>query len=480
MSALRLYNTMSQQLEEFTPLDAGHVRMYTCGPTVHDYAHIGNFRTFLFEDLLRRVLIQNGYRVTQVMNLTDVEDRIIKKAAEHGQTIDEFTEQYIEAFFSDLDTLRIQRAEHYPRATRHIFEMVSLIDLLMEKGHTYVSDGSTYFRIATFPRYGALAHLDVKGLKAGARVDVDDYAKDDPRDFVLWKGRKPEEESWETPLGAGRPGWHIECSAMSMKYLGESFDIHTGGVDNIFPHHENEIAQSEAATGKEFVRYWLHAQHLQDAVGEKMSKRLKNFSTLRDVLDEGYQPRAIRYALMTGAHYRSPLAFSPELLRAAEGAVKRLDEFAVRLAPGAASKESPSTPGVESPSPLGEGRMGAPGISDSQQRWDDALRDDLNLPAAVGHLFDFVKDFNQKLEAGQASTAQREQALGFLAHVNQVLDVIAFPQAIDAEVERLIAERQAERDRRDFARADEIRQQLLAMGIQLDDTRGGTRWKRLK
>src|SRR5436309_11476370 len=373
---------MSGQTETFTPLVAGQVRMYTCGPTVHDYAHIGNFRSFLFEDLLRRVLIQNEYQVTQVMNLTDVEDRIIKKAADKEITIDEFTEPYIEAFFEDLDTLRIERAEHYPRATRHIFEMVSLIERLTENGHTYVADGSTYFRISSFPRYGALAHLDVSGLKAGARVDVDEYGKDDPRDFVLWKARKPGEQSWETPLGTGRPGWHIECSAMSMQYLGQSFDIHTGGVDNIFPHHENEIAQSEAATGKTFARYWLHAQFLQDAVGEKMSKRLKNFSTLRDVLAEGYQPRAIRYALMTGAHYRSPLAFSPELLKAADSSVKRLDEFAVRLGP--------------IPSPLaGEGQGGGLEV---QQRWDDALCDDLNLPAAVGHLFEFIKTFNTRLE----------------------------------------------------------------------------------
>jgi cysteinyl-tRNA synthetase len=456
--AMRLHNTMTGKTEEFKPIEVDHVRMYTCGPTVHDYAHIGNFRTFLFEDLLRRVLLQQGYRVTQVMNLTDVEDRIIKKAAEHGQTIDEFTEKYIEAFFEDLDTLRIERAEHYPRATEHIFEMVSLIDLLNEKGHTYVTDGSTYFRIATFPRYGELAHLDHAGLKAGARVDVDEYGKDDPRDFVLWKARKPGEQSWETPLGIGRPGWHIECSAMSMKYLGESFDIHTGGVDNIFPHHENEIAQSEAATGKPFARYWLHAQHLQDAVGEKMSKRLKNFTTLRDLVAEGYQPRAIRYALLTGAHYRSPLAFSPELLKAADSAIKRLDEFAVRLGP---TSEAQPTPEV-------------------RKRWDDALRDDLNLPAAVGHLFEFIKSFNTRLESGKATPEERAGAMAMLRHANRILDVVEFPQVVDAEVDRLIAQRQEARDRRDFARADEIRQQLLAMGIQLDDTKDGTRWKRIR
>jgi cysteinyl-tRNA synthetase len=462
---MRLHNTMSGQLEELRPIEVGHVRMYTCGPTVHDYAHIGNFRTFLFEDLLRRVLLQQGYRVTQVMNLTDVEDRIIKKAAEHGQTIDEFTEKYIEAFFEDLDTLRIERAEHYPRATEHIFEMVSLIDLLNEKGHTYVTDGSTYFRIATFPRYGELAHLDHAGLKAGARVDVDDYGKDDPRDFVLWKARKPGEQSWETPLGIGRPGWHIECSAMSMKYLGESFDIHTGGVDNIFPHHENEIAQSEAATGKPFVRYWMHAQHLQDAVGEKMSKRLKNFTTLRDLVAEGYQPRAIRYALLTGAHYRSPLAFSTELLKAADSAIKRLDEFAVRLGPITPHPNHPPQGGRE---------------TDVMKRWDEALRDDLNLPAAVGHLFEFIKTFNTRLESGKATPEERAAAMAMLRHANRILDVVEFPEVVDAEVERLIAERQAARDRRDFARADEIRQQLLRTGIQLDDTKDGTRWKRIR
>jgi len=481
---------MSGQTEEFTPLNADQVRMYTCGPTVHDYAHIGNFRTFLFEDLLRRVLMQQGYQVTQVMNLTDVEDRIIKKAADKGITIDEFTKPYIEAFFEDLDTLRIERAERYPRATQHVAEMVSLIEVLNGKGHTYVSDGSTYFRIATFPRYGRLAHLDVSGLKAGARVDVDDYGKDDPRDFVLWKARKPGEQSWDTPLGAGRPGWHIECSAMSMKYLGESFDIHTGGVDNIFPHHENEIAQSESATGKTFARYWLHAQHLQDAVGEKMSKRLKNFSTLRDLLAEGYQPRAIRYALITGAHYRSPLAFSPELLKAADSSVKRLDEFAVRLGP-VPSPLVGEGQGGPIPSPfVGEGQGGpipSPLVGEGQggglevrQRWDDALRDDLNLPAAVGHLFEFIKAFNTRLESGKATADERAAAMAMLRHANRILDVIEFPQALGAEVERLIAERQAARDRRDFARSDEIRQQLLAMGIQLDDTKDGPRWKRIR
>ena len=460
MSLLRIHNTMSGTVEPFTPLEAGHVRMYTCGPTVHDYAHIGNFRTFLFEDVLRRVLLQRGLRVTQVMNLTDVEDRIIKKAAERGETIEEFTEPYIEAFFKHLEALRIERAEHYPRATHHIEEMVALIHRLSEKGHTYVSEGSTYFRIATFPRYGALAHLDHAGLKAGARVDVDDYGKDDPRDFVLWKARKPGEQAWETPLGAGRPGWHIECSAMSMNYLGESFDIHTGGVDNIFPHHENEIAQSEAATGKTFARYWLHAEFLQDAVGEKMSKRLKNFTTLHDLLQEGHQPRAIRYALLAGAHYRSQLAFSPELLKGAESAVKRLDEFAIRLGP---TEDGPQPP------------------LDVRTRWDAALDDDLNVPAAVGHLFEFIKAFNPRIETTDASPKDRAAAMAMLRHANRILDVIEFPAtSVDAEVERLIGERERARQARDFRRSDEIRTELLVMGIQLDDTKDGPRWKRIR
>lgn len=459
MTPLRLHNTVSMQVEEFAPIEPGHVRMYTCGPTVHDYSHVGNFRTVLFQDLLRRVLESEGYRVTQVMNITDVEDRIIRKAAERSQPIDEYTAPFIDAYHEDLRTLRVEPAAQYPRATRHIPEMVTLIQQLDKEGHTYVSDGSTYFRIASFPKYGSLSHLNLSGIKAGARVDVDEYSKEDPRDFVLWKARKPGEHFWETALGPGRPGWHIECSAMSMKYLGETFDIHTGGVDLIFPHHEDEIAQSEGATGKPFVRYWLHAQHLQAATGEKMSKRLKNFATVRELLAEGYTPRAIRYALLTGAHYRSPLAFSPELLKAADSAVKRLDEFAVRLGRISVDAEPPA---------------------EIKQRWDDALRDDLNLPAAVGHLFEFIKTFNTRLESGQATADERAAAMAMLRHANRILDVIEFPQALNAEVEPLIAEREAARKRRDFARADEIRRQLLAMGIQLDDTKDGARWKRIR
>jgi cysteinyl-tRNA synthetase len=460
MTALRLYNTMSGQVEELRPLEPGHVRMYTCGPTVHDFAHIGNFRTFLFEDLLRRVVRQSGYRVTQVMNLTDVEDRIIAKSQAKGVTIDAYTAPYVKAFFEDLDTLRIERAEHYPQATEHIDDMVRLVKRLEAGGHTYSVEGSHYFKIASFPPYGRLSRLDVSGLRAGARVDVDEYKKDDPRDFVLWKARKEGEHFWDTPLGPGRPGWHIECSAMSMRYLGESFDIHTGGVDLIFPHHEDEIAQSEAATGKQFARIWMHAEFLRDAVGEKMSKRTGNFTTLRDLLKEGYPPRAIRYALLTGAHYRSPLAFSADLLRAAESAVRRLDEFAVRIDAG----DQPAEP---------EARI--------QRQWDDAVSDDLNLPAAVGHLFEYVRDVNTRLDESAVSQTERSQAAAMLRHADRLLGVVEFPAAsLDGEVTRLIADRQAARESRDFARADAIRQRLLEMGIQLDDTKEGTRWKRVR
>ncbi len=460
MSVLRLHNTLTAQVEAFTPLQAGQVRMYTCGPTVHDFAHIGNFRTFLMEDLLRNVLKMQGHHVIQVMNLTDVEDRIIRKSAERGLGIDAYTVPYIEAFFEDLDTLRIERAERYPRATEHIPEMVALIQRLQARGHTYEVDGSIYFRIASFAGYGRLSHLDLSGLKAGARVDVDEYGKDDPRDFALWKARKPGEHFWETPLGPGRPGWHIECSAMSMKYLGESFDLHAGGVDLIFPHHEDEIAQSEAATGKPFARYWVHAEHLQDATGEKMSKRLGNFATLRDLLDAGYAPRVIRYALLTGAHYRSRLRFSESLLMAADAAIRRLEEFVVRLEVGDVVAE-----------PLREIR----------EPWQEALLDDLNLPVAVGHLFEFIRAFNSRLDRGPVPIEDRAAAQAMVLYADRVLRVIELPEAsLDGELANLIAERVAARTAGQFARADAIRQALLARGIQLEDTREGTRWKRVR
>jgi cysteinyl-tRNA synthetase len=336
--------------------------------------------------------------------------------------------------------------------------MVNLIQRLRSGGHAYEVDGSYYFRISTFPAYGRLSRIDVGGLRPGARVDVDEYGKDDPRDFVLWKGRKPGEHFWDTALGPGRPGWHIECSAMSMRYLGESFDLHAGGVDLIFPHHEDEIAQSEAATGKQFVRVWMHDEHLRDAVGDKMSKRTGNFTTLRDLVQEGHQPRAIRYALLSGAHYRSPLNFSPDLLQAAEQAIKRLEEFAIRISVPAATGSPPQ---------------------EILESWEAALADDLNLPAALGRLFEWIKAFNVRLDEGQVSEKERADAMAMLRHADGVLEVVRFPQLeTDADIQRMIDERNAARAARDFARADAIRQDLLKRGVQLDDTREGTIWKR--
>ncbi len=460
--SLRLFDTLSGTLRGFEPLRPGEVRMYTCGPTVHDYQHIGNYRTFLFEDLLRRHLRSKGYRVVQVMNLTDVDDKIIRKAAAQQLQISKYTAVYTEAFFQDLRTLNIEPAEFYPRATDHVDDMVTLIERLMEKGHAYELDGSVYFRIASFPSYGRLAKLDPKGLKAGARVDADEYDKEDVRDFVLWKAPREGDPVWDTRIGRGRPGWSIECSAMSMKYLGESFDIHTGGVDNIFPHHENEIAQSEAATGKPFVRYWLHAEHLQ-MTGEKMAKSLGNFHTVRDARAEGYHPRAIRYALLTGAQYRRKLNFSLEMFAAAEAAVKRLDDFVARVRA------------------VPDSRPGAPLdlVLRTRADWEAALDDDLNLPVALSHLFDLIREVNRLIEAGSLGTQAKRQVLEWLGEVDRILGVLRLEeQAVDAEVERLIAAREAARAAGDFGQADAIRADLARRGILLEDTKQGVRWKR--
>ena len=326
---LRFHDTLTRQEQAFEPLHPGEVRLYTCGPTVYDFAHIGNFRTYLWEDLLRRHLKLRGYRVTQVMNLTDVDDKTIANAHAAGLSLDDYTKKFIDAFFEDLDALGIERAEHYPRATAFIPQMVRLAQRLLEKGHVYESRGSLYFKISTFPQYGRLSHLDAAAGAGQARIDSDEYDKDNPRDFAVWKAPKDGEPFWQTDLGPGRPGWHMECSAMSMQLLGETFDIHTGGVDNIFPHHENEIAQSEAATGKPFVRYWMHAAHLI-VDGEKMSKSRGNFFTLRDLAGRGYDMRVIRFMLLS-VHYRKPLNFTFEGLSQARAALGRLDDLALRL-----------------------------------------------------------------------------------------------------------------------------------------------------
>jgi cysteinyl-tRNA synthetase len=452
---------MSRRLEPFEPLTAGKVRMYTCGPTVYNYAHIGNYRTYVFEDLLRRTLRRNGYDVLQVMNVTDVDDKTIRGAREAGVDLDAYTEPYRAAFFEDLDTLRIQRAEHYPRATRHLPEMVDVIRKLEARGHTYVSDGAVYYRISTFPAYGKLSGMDVAALQPGARVDVDEYAKEEARDFALWKPAREGEPAWDSPWGPGRPGWHIECSAMSMKYLGETFDLHTGGVDNIFPHHENEIAQSEGATGKPFVRYWLHSAHLI-VEGQKMSKSLGNYYTLRDLLARGYDPRAIR-DLLLATHYRRQLNLTFEALDAAAAAVTRLGDFYRRVAEYEGK---------------GRGTVAA-ALASATRIFDTSLSTDLGIAEALAGVFDLVTAAHRAMDHGALSAAGRETLLGTLDSFDEVLDVFR-PGAAppDEEIEALINEREEARKAKDFARADALRDRLSARGIILEDTPQGVRWKK--
>ncbi len=457
---IRFHNTFTRRIEPFRPLSEGEVRMYTCGPTVYDYAHIGNFRAYTWEDCLRRFLKHRGFRVIQVMNITDVDDKIIRDAAAAGMGIDEFTATYIEAFDRDLDSLNIERAEHYPRATRHIPEMIALCGRLMEKDHTYTSDGSLYFRIASFPAYGGLAHLDAAGIRPGARVEADEYTKDDPRDFVLWKARKGDEPYWDSPIGPGRPGWHLECSAMSMKYLGETFDIHTGGVDNIFPHHENEIAQSEAATGKPFVRHWLHCEHLL-VDGEKMSKSKGNFYRLVDLIDKGLDPRAIRYFLLSG-HYRKQLNFTLEGVSQAASALTRLDDFTDRIARGEAGREGDLLARV----------------AHARARFDAALDEDLNTAEALAAGFDLLREANAAFDRGEGSAAERGGLAAFYEDLRYVFGIRPRSDAIDADIEGLIARREEARRAKDWAAADRLRDDLLARGIVLEDTPQGVRWKR--
>jgi len=458
---------MSRKKEIFQPLDPPNVRLYTCGPTVYDYAHVGNFRTYIFEDILRRYLLYRGCRVFQVMNLTDVEDKIIRAAREKGVSIYEHTAPYAEAFFEDLDALRIQRAEVYPKATDHIGEMVDMIKILRDKGHTYESEKSIYYRISSFPRYGALSGITLDSLKVGARVDQDEYEKEDARDFVLWKARREGEHFWRTELGEGRPGWHIECSAMSRKYLGDTFDIHCGGEDNIFPHHENEIAQSEAANGRPFVRYWLHCRHLM-VDGEKMAKSKGNFFTLRDLMAKGHHPLAIRYFLLSG-YYRVQLNLTDQALPAAHQAWRRLMDFRQRLV-------EVSEQGPDGSMSLEARRLAAEILREFEERMDD----DLNTPQALASVFDFVRDSNRFLDAGSATKTDARHLLEVLMRINTVLAVLEEePKQLDAGIEALIAQRQEARERKDYATADAIRDQLAAQGIVLEDTRDGVRWKRV-
>ena len=467
---MRLHNTFGGTKDVFEPLEPGLVRMYTCGPTVWNFAHVGNLRAFLFYDLIRRHLRVAGFRVTHVMNLTDIDDRILDQAMHAGTTIEEYIEPYARAFFEDMATLRAQPAEHYPRATEHIPEMVDMISTLIKNENAYIADGDVYFRIASFPAYGALSHLDRAGLKAGARVATDKYEKESVSDFALWKKSQPEDEeigaSWEAPFGRGRPGWHIECSAMSKRYLGETLDIHAGGVDLLFPHHENEIAQSEAANQKPFVRVWLHSEHLFDATGEKMSKSAGGFTTLRDLIGAGHDPLAIRFFLIANAHYRSRLRLSDDALHAAAEQVRRLREFNERVIRTA--------PAVSDDAGL------AQRTAEVRIAYREALDDDLNLPQGVGLVFDHIREANAALDAGRVGPSNKASLLELIDDLDAHLDVIRVEEpGLAEEVERLIAEREEARRARDFDRADRIRDDLKSRGIALEDSRDGVRWRRI-
>ncbi len=437
--------------------------MYTCGPTVWNYAHIGNLRTFVFEDLLRRYLKFKGYKVTQVMNITDVEDNIIKGMKRFGKSLKELTAYYEQAFREDLASLNIEPAEVYPRATEHIGDMVKLINTLVKKGYAYRGeDGSYYYDISKFKKYGALSGMDPSQLKRGARVAKDHYEKGEANDFALWKAWDPDdgEVYWETELGKGRPGWHIECSAMSMKYLGDEFDIHTGGVDNRFPHHENEIAQSEAATGRTFVRYWLHSEFL-NIRGSEMHKSVGNVVYLRDLLKDGWDPLAIRLFLLS-ARYRDPVDLTDRSLEQAEAQASRLQEFVTRL-------KSIDRKGEDKVS-LPEGLLA---------RFEEAMDDDLNTSEALSVIFGFVKKVNAMIDEGALSKAGAARVLGALGRINSVLGVLKFEEEeLPENLARLISDRDDARKRHDYATADRIRDQLLSEGIILQDSPKGTVWKR--
>jgi cysteinyl-tRNA synthetase len=452
-------------MEEFQPLDGATARLYSCGPTVYDFAHIGNFRTFVFVDVLRRYLKYKGYQLHHVMNLTDVDDRTITRAQAEGISLRELTDRYIQAFVQDTKTLNLEPPEVMPRATDYIPQMVELVQRLEARGHTYRSDDSVYYSIATFPGYGKLSKINLEGNIAGARVAVDHYEKADARDFVLWKAPKDEgEPRWETAIGDGRPGWHLECSVMSMHHLGETFDLHCGGVDLVFPHHENEIAQSEGATGKLFVKTWLHAEHLM-VEGEKMSKSKGNFYTLRDLTSQGYDPMATRYALLS-VPYRTPLNFTFDGLRAAVRTVEGLRDF--RRAVRQAQCEPSSNAAVAS------------AISRAQEQFEAGMDDDLNTAQALAAIHTLVREVNVALAQGALRADDRHVILELIGRFDTVFGILGQERddLLDREIQALIDERNQARAARNFARADAIRHHLAGMGIILEDTVQGTRWKR--
>ncbi len=464
---IKFQNTLTGRVEEFRPLREGEVGIYSCGPTVWNLAHVGNFRAAVFVDVLRRFLKFKGLRVLHVMNITDVDDRIINQAAERGVSIDEYTAPYLAAYWEDFDLIGCERPEIAPRATQHIAEMAAIIERLLASGHAYRSEGSIYYRISAFPDYGKLSKINFAGNIAGGseRVDTDKYDKEDARDFALWKAPESETEpAWDAPFGRGRPGWHIECSAMSMRYLGETFDIHTGGVDLVFPHHENEIAQSEGATGRPFVRYWLHGEHLK-IDGETMSKSKGNYYTLRDLVALGFTPAAIRYALLS-VPYRKQLNFTLDGLRGIEKTVAGLQDFHARLAE--ARTEPGSDPSIRA------------AAARALEEFEAGLEDDLNTSVALAAVHNLTREVNTALACQGLREDDRRDLLALVARVDSVLNVFGQPrrEMLDSEIQALIDERQEARRRRDFARADQVRDELAARGIVLEDTRDGVRWKR--
>jgi cysteinyl-tRNA synthetase len=464
---LRFHNTLSGRVEEFRPMKEGEANFYYCGPTVWNYGHIGNFRSAVAADILRRYLKFKGFKVKHVMNITDVEDRIIAESQKAGLTIDEYTAKYIDALWEDFDALGCERPDIVPRATRHIPEMVTLIEELLKKDHAYRSDGSIYYRISSFPEYGKLSKINFAGNIAGAsdRIDTDKYEKEDARDFALWKEPESETEpAWDASIGRGRPGWHIECSAMSMKYLGETFDIHAGGIDLVFPHHENEIAQSEGATGKQFVRYWIHFEHLK-VDGETMSKSKGNYYTFRDVTAKGFSPAAIRYFLLS-VPYNKQLNFTFEALAGAEKTVESLRDFRARLS------EAKTEPGLNQELHEAANR--------ALKEFEEGMDDDLNTSIALAAIHNLSREVNTALARKRVKEENKRELLELLARFDTVLNVLGNQERemLDSEVQALIDERQEARHRRDFARADEIRVELADKGIILEDTKDGVRWKR--
>jgi cysteinyl-tRNA synthetase len=464
MSPLRLHDTLTGETRPLEPL-GDVVGIYSCGPTVYGPAHIGNFRSFLFADLLVRHLRWRGLSVRWVMNVTDIDDKIIKGAAAAGVSIAELADSWLERFLADADTLRMTRPDVLPRATDHIEPIVRLISTLLDEGHAYrTDDGSIFFRISSWPAYGRLARLDPEQLRVGERVEADEYAKDDVRDFALWKGPKPGEPSWSTAIGEGRPGWHIECSAMSMAHLGPSFDIHTGGVDLIFPHHEDEIAQSEAATGQPFVRTWLHCAHLQSS-GTKMAKSTGNIARVAELIDAGTSPRALRYALIA-VHYRTGLNYSDASLAAAGAAVERLDALVLALDSYREDRGDDSTL-VEA-------------LDAARVAFGDALDDDLNVSEALAAVFELVRDVNRRIEARSMSTADAGRALALLRELDTVLGVLDdAADELPADLRSMLEERAAARAARDWAASDRLRDELAGRGVAVEDTRDGQRWRRI-